>query len=290
MPDSEAAREDPAHALRDQAHHGSGLRPRGADRLRVGDEALRRLVTIPISHYCEKARWALERAGLSYREERHVQGVHVLASRRAGGLGTTPVLITGHGTFAGSEWIVRYADLHVAPEDRLFTGDPEVEALSRRFDEGLGPDGRRWIYAQMLPRPELMLAYNNQGVPRWEAKALTTLYGAAHRWARRRLEIERAEDDRAKVLAAFDAVAERLADGRSYLTGERFTAADLTFACLAAAVILPPQYGVTLPQPEQLPEPLRGDIERFRAHPGGVYALALFENLRRKAVTQHAAS
>jgi glutathione S-transferase len=31
-----------------------------------------RLVTIPISHYCEKARWSLERAGLEYREERHV--------------------------------------------------------------------------------------------------------------------------------------------------------------------------------------------------------------------------
>ena len=30
-----------------------------------------RLVTIPISHYCEKARWALERAGIAYREERH---------------------------------------------------------------------------------------------------------------------------------------------------------------------------------------------------------------------------
>ena len=33
----------------------------------------RRLLTIPISHYCEKARWALERAGLAYREERHVR-------------------------------------------------------------------------------------------------------------------------------------------------------------------------------------------------------------------------
>ncbi len=35
----------------------------------------RRLLTIPISHYCEKARWALDRAGLDYVEERHVQGV-----------------------------------------------------------------------------------------------------------------------------------------------------------------------------------------------------------------------
>ena len=45
-----------------------------------------RLVTIPISHYCEKARWALERAGIGYREEPHVQGIHQLAARRAGGL------------------------------------------------------------------------------------------------------------------------------------------------------------------------------------------------------------
>jgi glutaredoxin len=56
-----------------------------------------RLVTIPISHYCEKARWALERAGLEYREERHVQGVHQLAARRAGGGITVPVLVTPEG-------------------------------------------------------------------------------------------------------------------------------------------------------------------------------------------------
>ena len=46
--------------------------------------SVRRLITIPISHYCEKARWALDRAGLAYREERHVQGVHQVVSKRAG--------------------------------------------------------------------------------------------------------------------------------------------------------------------------------------------------------------
>ena len=121
-------------------HRRSDPRPGRADRLRVGDDALRRLVTIPISHYCEKARWALERAGLDYIEERHVQGVHQFASRRAGGHGTLPVLVTAEGAFAESEWIVRYADAHLPPEQRLFTGDPEVEALCRWLDGGLGPD------------------------------------------------------------------------------------------------------------------------------------------------------
>jgi glutathione S-transferase len=49
-----------------------------------------RLVTIPISHYCEKARWALDRAGVPYREEAHIQAVHRLATRRAGGGVTAP--------------------------------------------------------------------------------------------------------------------------------------------------------------------------------------------------------
>ncbi len=93
----------------------------------------------------------------------------------------------------------------------------------------------------MLPRKALMLPYNNQGVPAWEAQALSALYPAAQRWARRELQITSLDDDRPRVLAAFDAIAERLSDGRRHLCGDRFTAADLTFACLAAAVVVPPE-------------------------------------------------
>jgi Glutathione S-transferase, N-terminal domain len=67
---------------------------------------LRRLLTIPISHFCEKARWALERADLDYVEERHVQGIHRVKARRAGGGATVPVLVTEEGVFAESEEIL----------------------------------------------------------------------------------------------------------------------------------------------------------------------------------------
>ena len=69
-----------------------------------------RLITIPISHYCEKARWALERAGIPYREERHVQGIHRVAARRAGGGQTVPVLVTPEGALGESEDILRWVD------------------------------------------------------------------------------------------------------------------------------------------------------------------------------------
>ena len=129
--------------------------------------------------------------------------------------------------FAQSEWIVRYADAHLPPELRLFTGE-ETE-LCRWLDAGLGPDSRRLIYKHMLPRKRLMLPYNNQGVPAWEARALSALYPVATRWARRELSLT-PTDDVPLVFAAFDAIAERLADGRRHLCGDRFTAADLTFA------------------------------------------------------------
>ncbi len=247
---------------------------------------MRRLLTIPISHFCEKARWALERAGLGYVEERHVQGVHRIVARRAGGGATVPVLVTDEGVFAESEEILRYADDRTEEGQRLFPaeGPPrdEVVALCRWLDEGLGPDGRRLMYAHMLELKGPMLSVNNQGVPRWEARAMSALWPLVTRFGRRELGIgpNTVRDDEERVRRAFDAVAERLADGRPHLCGERFGAADLTFACLAAAVVVPPEYGVRLPQPDELPEHVARVVRPFREHRAGAYALELFRRER----------
>jgi glutathione S-transferase len=248
---------------------------------------VRRLVTIPISHFCEKARWALERAGLEYKEERHVQAIHRIASRRAGGVGTVPVLVADEGVFAESEDVLRYADARLDEVDRLFpASDGEVVALCRRLDAGLGPDGRRLMYAHMLQHREEMLRVNNQGVPGWEDRSLRLFWPVAARWGRRELGIGPAtiRDDAPRVRREFDEVAELLADGRPYLCGERFTAADLTFAALAAAVLVPPEYGVRLPQPEELPGTVADAVREFREHPAGVFALELFRTRRRVPV------
>jgi glutathione S-transferase len=243
---------------------------------------LRRLLTIPISHYCEKARWALERAGLDYVEERHVQGIHQIVARRAGGGTTVPVLVTAEGVFAESEDILRYADDRLADERRLFpAGEPlrgEVVSLCRELDAGLGPDGRRLMYAHMFELKGPMLRVNNQGVPAWEGRMISALWPLMTRWGRRELGIDSdtVRRDEENVRRSFDAIAERLADGRPYLCGDRFTAADLTFACLASAVLVPPEYGVSLPQPGELPDHVGRMVRAFREHPAGAYALELF--------------
>ncbi len=236
--------------------------------------AVLRLITIPISHYCEKARWALQYAGLEYREEPHVQGVHRIYARRAGGAGTVPVLVTPDGAIGESEQILEFCDRSLPRERSLFGGEPEraeVLALCRRFDAVLGPSARRLIYVHMFAQPERALRYNNQGVPGWEDRAIRHGVPLMRRVVGQALGIRPGIElaDEATVWREFDMVAGLLSDGRAHLLGDRFTAADLTFGALASAVLLPAVYGWTLPRPQDLDAGTAAIISRAREHPAG---------------------
>jgi glutathione S-transferase len=244
------------------------------------------LITIPISHYCEKARWALDRAGIAYRERAHLQVIHWIFVARAGGRKTAPVLVWGDRVFADSAEIVEEASARAQPDRALFPDDPvaatEVRGLQRDYDKFLGLEGRRWMYFNLRGRRDIAMAYACTGVPAWQRRGLPLLYPLAARIIDRYLGItlasaERAEDE---VNAVFDRVAERLGDGRPYLCGERFSAADLTFASLAAPLLMPPEYGVPLPQPYELPPAMAAKVREFRTHPAGAHALKMFREER----------
>jgi glutathione S-transferase len=238
-----------------------------------------RLITIPISHYCEKARWALERADIPYREEPHLQAIHWAHVWRAGRGRTAPVLVTENGPLTESSDILHWVD---ARSDLRLYPDPEVGALERHFDDELGPHGRRWMYHRIFDRADLVREYAVTGVPRWERAVLPPFLPLARRLINRYLDVDdtTAAESRARVRAVFDEVGERLGDGRRYLVGDSFTAADLTFAALAASVLVPSRYGVPLPPLERLPEPFAGEVRALREHPAGAFALRLYDQER----------
>jgi glutathione S-transferase len=244
------------------------------------------LITIPISHYCEKARWALDRAGVEFRERPHLQIAHWIPVRRAGGRWTAPVLVCGETALPDSSEILRWADARAPAGRRLFPDDgdeaADVRSLEREFDERLGPHGRRWMYDALRGHRGVAVRYAPTGVPAWERRVLALAYPVVSRVIDRYLDIdpETAAASEREFRAVLDAVAERLGDGRRYLVGDRFTAADLTFAALAAPLVMPPQYAVPLPQPDDLPPAMGAKVRELRDHPAGAFALRMFREER----------
>jgi glutathione S-transferase len=241
------------------------------------------LVTIPQSHFCEKARWAMERLKIPYREEAHVPLFHLPAVLLHGGKQTVPVLRSKGGTLSDSTDILRYLDSFADDAQKLFTGDPEVARLEDYFDCVLGPTGRLWMYWHLLPDKDLTISLFERSVPSYQASIGKAIYPLVRFLMMKKMKItqENAADALEKVRDVFDAVARLLADGRLFLTGDRFTAADLTFASLAAIVILPPEYAGPLPTLETAPPKMREVVEELRTHPAGAFVLKLFATQRR---------
>lgn len=246
------------------------------------------LITISFSHYCEKARWALQWAGFAFEERAHCPIFHRLPLRRAGGGQTVPALILDGEIIGDSADIVRFADRAAAdPERRLFVDEPdlgeEIDRWMAYFDDEIGPETRRIVYGHLGDRGQrgTVARLASFGAPGWERRIFPWVVPVGLPYIQRHYSVSEASVQAAvaKVDAAFDRVEERLELG-DFLVGDQFTAADLTCAALLAPAVLPEGYGVPLPPLSELPPAYRAWVERCRARPGGQFVLDLYREFR----------
>ncbi|MCX5743959.1 MAG: glutathione S-transferase C-terminal domain-containing protein [Proteobacteria bacterium] len=201
---------------------------------------------------------------------------------------TVPVLVAGRARLTDSTDIVAWADGH--RPGCLLPADPTTRAtalaLEDDFDRQLGPAARRWGYDQLMPRTDLDDVVLGRDVPRWERAVLRATRPVALGLLRRGLNISPAGVARsvAKLDATFARVDELLADGRRFLAGDQFSVADLTFAALAAPVLMPPTHPYALPPLAEFGAATRATIETWRATPAGRHGLRLYETERRATV------
>lgn len=244
---------------------------------------MNKLLTIPFSHFCEKARWALDRAGVPYEETGHLPFLHMLPVWWTGGQRTVPLLVTSDGTIGDSTDILKWVETQkpgsLYPEPHR----AEIEALEDRFDQALGPASRRVAYFHLLPHRSVTVPLMKPGSPAWEHRVMQVFYPFAVVMMRRGMKIDAAGAERSlqKLEEVFLEVETRLSDGRRFLVGDRFTAADLSLAALASPVLAPPENDWFHPDLQHLPDELRKLMEAYRARPAGQFVLRLYAEFRK---------
>lgn len=256
------------------------------------------LTGIAFSHYVEKARWALDRFAVPYRDRRVLPVFHGLAVYRIhrGKLGradtastrfSTPVLRTDRGDIlCDSADIIRYVSDRFAPPSAKLYGAAGVEQLEQQFHDHLGPYSRRMVYGVLFADQKLLHAITRNNVGRIQAFAFRLAYPLVRVALRRVLGVDPVRVARAidRVREQFDAVSALLRDGRPFLLGDHFTAADLAFACLAAPAVVPPEYSAWMPPLSDFAAEVRARTAEFRQTLAGAFALRMFAEERRRIV------
>lgn len=246
-----------------------------------------RLLTIGPSHYCEKARWALERARVPFVEEVHLPILHWPHVLRAASSRTVPALVGPGVRLRESRDIVRFADELLPTDARLYPeGDDgrEVARLEAWFDADLGPLVRRLAYCFIVPAPELFVRAFEPTAPPLERALLRRGHGVLRAALGRAFKVSPRAQTRLqeRLLALFGEVSRVLGD-RAYLVGERFSAADLTLAALSSPLLFPEELTAKMgaPSREELPEPLGAAVDALRDTPAGRHALRMYRERRR---------
>jgi glutathione S-transferase len=256
-----------------------------------------RLITIRISHFNEKARWALDRCGHAYDEEAYMPMLHNLATvptwmrHRTGAADklstrfSTPVLIAGDRVIADSSAIVAFASEQARDPSLDLYFHPEARELEAHYSGRFGADTRRLAYWYLLPHRHLIIDFARQNVGRRQAQVFAACLPLLTPMLRKVLAIDKTHAMRSRdnVLAEFERVSRRIADGRPYLLGDRFSAADLSFAALGSVALMVGQhegYGAWVPRLDQLAPEFAELAHSLRESAAGKLVLRLFAEQR----------
>lgn len=223
-----------------------------------------------ISHYCEKARWALDSKGINYQTVNLLPGQHVNTIRKlTGAESSVPVLEHDGQIIQGSGHILDYLD-KVFPDKPLLPADPDLQARvlewEQKLDEQAGPALRTWVYHYFLQRPKVVVPMLAAGTPFYNRILLSLAFSRVDEIMRKWMKISQKTADSSQ--ATLEALVTELAEiyqQRPFLVGDQFTRADLTACSLLAPLFQPPEYPVPWPKPTRVPKPVQAWLSEWQA-------------------------
>jgi len=229
------------------------------------------LYVFAISHYCEKARWALDYLDIDYRLQHLAPGPHVRFARQRGLAATSlPILVDGDLALQGSAQIIDWAQAQGSPATHNLVPDDERGAreIEQRLDDVFGVHVRRYYYSEaLLAQPQTVKPMFARDLAWPQRLVLHLAWPKIVQLMIRGMDLgaEQGRESRQIVEAEMDWLDGLLADGRQYLAGARFSRTDLCAASLLAPLALPPQHPTY--HRLQLPAGVASDLEIWKQRP-----------------------
>ena len=205
------------------------------------------LYVFAISHYCEKARWALDFLGLEY-ELRHLPpGPHVQATKHLGAPGSSlPLLVSEDHVVHGSGAIIDWAESAKADPSKSLSPNRNLEgecrSLEQRLDDVAGVHVRRYYYSEaIVDHPDSVRPIFTRDLAPSERQSVDENWGLVRQLMMGAMDLgpEQGQESRRIVEDELDWFDGLLADDRRFLLGDRFSRADITAASLLAPLALP---------------------------------------------------
>lgn len=216
------------------------------------------LYQFPISHYCEKIRWALDYKKLDHHTRNLLPGLHAKVTTKLVGQSAVPVLADGGQAIKDSATIITYLD-DKYPAHCLTPADKNLreEALEweRYADQEIGPYVRCLCYHTLLDHPEIVIPFFAQDGS-WYSKALLKiifpkLQGKMRKFMQ--INIQSAQASKGRLDVAIEKI-HQFRSNKDFMVGDSFTRADLALASMLAPLCMPHGYGLSWPN--SYPEPL----------------------------------
>ncbi len=211
------------------------------------------LLHFRLSHYNEKARWALDYKRIPHHRKALVPGFHIPRVRSLSGQNKVPVLTLGEQVIAGSDVILSELE-RLMPTPALFPADPSQRkralGLQKFFDEEVAPTLRRFFWFNYLQHPAECARMATSGFDTSTRVLWRTAFPILKPLFSRNmnLDAERAAQARAKIPTYFDRLESEIGPS-GYLVGDNFSVADLAVASIMSGLVRPPEVPYTLPEP-----------------------------------------
>lgn len=199
-----------------------------------------------ISHYCEKARWALDFCGLDY-DLVIVSPISHNANAKRLGLDTAslPILELEQEVLQGSDKIIAWAEKNKKCDASLAYRSAESQKIEQELDEILGVNVRKWYYSEaLIDHPKSVLKVFAKGLSMMERTAINIAWPKVRSTmtARMDLGLEQGEEARKLVEQQLDKLDALLSSKDNTSFGGGFSRVELTAASLLAPLILPEQH------------------------------------------------